>query len=93
MIDETTIVLRNPSYRPAIVGSTDDGALVYDYSKMVQYLIDTDHMTEEEAVEFIDYNTMRAIPYFASSGIVPIIMHSADEDPELQDLISEVPDD
>lgn len=55
----------------------DNGRVVYDYDKMVEHLMKEDDMTMEEAVEFIDYNTMRALPY-AGEG-APIIMRSIDE--------------
>ena len=41
-------------------------------NKMVEWLMETDGMSQEDAVEFIDYNTIRALPYFANS---PIIMY------------------
>lgn len=44
-----TVVYSNPSYETALVGVTMEGVAVYDYEKMVQYLVDTDGMTEEEA--------------------------------------------
>lgn len=30
---------------------------------MAEYLVEEDGMTPEEAYEFIDYNTIRALPY------------------------------
>ena len=41
-------------------------------NKMVEWLMETDGMTQEDAVDFIDYNTIRALPYFTNS---PIIMY------------------
>jgi len=32
--------------------------------------VDEDGMTEEEAMEFIDYNTIRALPYYESAPII-----------------------
>lgn len=40
---------------------------------MVEWLISTEGFTEEEAVEWIDYNTLRAIGYFGVDA--PIIMY------------------
>ena len=36
----------------------------------------TDEMTEEDAIEFIDYNTIRALPYTSSVGVRPIIVYN-----------------
>lgn len=74
---EESIVFENPDYDNAIVGVTDDGNVVYDYYKMIQHLEDHDGMTMEEAAEFIDYNTIRALPY-AGEG-APIIMTMLDD--------------
>ena len=65
--------LTNYSYDTAIIGVTDDNRAVYDYNKMVEWLINTEGFTEEEAVEWIDYNTLRAIGYFGEDA--PIIMY------------------
>jgi len=60
-------------YVTAIIGVTDEGTLVYDYNKMVEYLMNTDNMSYEDAVEWIDYNTIRTLPYM---GIMkPVIMY------------------
>lgn len=72
---DDSIFFENPSYDTAIIGITDNGQVCYSYNKMVDYLVDNDGMTEEEAIEFIDYNTVRAIPYFASHGNVPVIVY------------------
>ena len=40
---------------------------------MVESLVDHDDMTYEEAIEWIDFNTIRALPYAGSSA--PIIMY------------------
>ena len=43
------------------------------YEKMIEFLVKEDNMTEEEAIEFIDYNTLRTIPYMGS--LHPIIVY------------------
>ena len=59
--------------RHAIIGISDDGRLVYSFSKMVECLMLSESMSYEEAVEFIDYNTLRAIPYMGEKA--PIVMY------------------
>ena len=67
-----TVILESPDYFSAIIGISDDGRLIYSYRKMVDFLVDTDDMSEEEAIEFIDYNTVNALPYMGEKA--PIIM-------------------
>ena len=70
---DEAVVFDNPDFDDAIIGITDEGQVVYDYDDMVRTLSEQDHMTEEEAIEFIDYNTMRALPYAGEHA--PIIMN------------------
>lgn len=70
-----TVVLENPSYLNAIIGITDDGALCYSYEKMIECLMEEDKMEQEDAMEFIDYNTIRALPYASSMGVRPIVVY------------------
>jgi hypothetical protein len=75
---ENSVVFENPSYVDAIIGISDDGAVCYSYEKMIKYLMDTDNMEYEDAMEFIDYNTIRALPYASSlggGGIRPIVIY------------------
>ena len=65
--------LTNYSYDDALIGVTEDNRAVYDYEKMVQWLVDTEEMTYEEAAEWIDYNTIRALPYMGEGA--PVIMY------------------
>ena len=40
---------------------------------MIQWLMDTEQWSYEDAVEWIDYNTIRALPYMGEGA--PIIMY------------------
>ena len=60
---EDVIYLANYSYDDALIGISNDNRAVYDYNKMVEWLIEKEDFTEEEAIEWIDYNTIRALPY------------------------------
>lgn len=77
---EESVVLENPDYADAAVGVTTDGQVVYDYSKMVNHLGDVDGMNAEDAIEFIDYNTIGAMPYMGE--LRPVIIHFFDNDIE-----------
>lgn len=52
----------NPDgYDHAIIGITDNGQLVYSKEKMLELLMEMDKdITEEEAWEFLEYNTFCA---------------------------------
>ena len=63
--------LTDYSYDSALIGVSNDDRAVYDYEKMVEWLMDTENFSEEEAREWIDYNTIRALPYFGTDA--PII--------------------
>ena len=42
----------------AIVGTDNNGLLVYDYDRMIECFIADTEMTVDEAIEWIDYNVM-----------------------------------
>lgn len=67
------VVFDHPDFDNAIIGVTDDNRVVYDYDKMVSSLMEADGIEAEEAIDFIDYNTIRTIPYI--NGNVPIVMY------------------
>ena len=70
---EDSIILDNPSFDNSIIGFTDNGNLVYDYNRMVVEFAEENGVTDFEAIEFIDYNTIRAIPYMGDQK--PIIIY------------------
>lgn len=66
--------LTNYSYDDALIGISEDNRAIYDYDKMVEWLVNEESFTEEEARDWIEYNTIRALPYMGAYA--PIIMHS-----------------
>ena len=60
------------SYDSALIGVTEDNRAVYDYEKMVEWLVTEQEFTGEEAADWISYNTIRALPYFGEGA--PVIM-------------------
>lgn len=54
----------------AIVGVTTEGAIVYDYYLMIAIMAERDKITTDEAAEYIDYNVIRACPYYDPSPII-----------------------
>lgn len=70
---EDTVVLESPDYLSAIVGISEEGRLIYSYDRMVEHLMTAENMDAEEAMEFIDYNTIRALPY--AGEMAPIVLY------------------
>lgn len=71
---EDAVLFENPTYCDAVIGISENGQVAYSYNKMVKHLMNEDNMTEEEAIEFIDYNTIRALPY-VSGNTRPIVIY------------------
>lgn len=65
--------LTNYSYDDALIGVSEDGRAIYDYEKMVEWLMEEEGWSDEEAVEWIEFNTIRALLYMGEGA--PIIMH------------------
>lgn len=77
MGNEETLVFDNPDYDEAIIGVTHDGRAVYDFHEMVNCLIKDEAMNECDAVDFIDYNTIRSLPY--AGEYAPVIIYMLDK--------------
>ena len=72
-LPEETLVFDNFAYDNAIIGISSDGRAVYDYEMMVEDLVVNEEFTYEEAAEWIDYNTIRSLPYAGRNA--PIVMY------------------
>lgn len=53
---EDVIVFEEPSYDTAFIGVTTDNRAVYDYDKMLEWLVNKEGMDWDEAADFISYN-------------------------------------
>ena len=60
---EETVFFENPSFVKAITGITDSEQLIYDYDLMIAAAMEEENWSVEEAIEWIEYNTIRSIPY------------------------------
>lgn len=67
------IVLEGDEFADGAIGLTDDYHVIYDYDRLVVSLMKHNSWTSEEAIEWIEYNTLRAIPYMSSEGNAPVI--------------------
>lgn len=70
--DEAVIIFENPAFVSAFLGLSNDGRAIYDYEEMVRSLSEEDGISEDEARDFISYNTLRALPYMGDK--CPIIL-------------------
>lgn len=73
---EGVVYFTDFSYDTAFIGVTTNNRAVYDFELMVEWLIATEGFTYESAVEWIDYNTVRSLPYAGPLG--PIVMYRLD---------------
>ena len=69
---DDVVILENYSYDDALIGVTEDHRAVYDFDKMVEWLCEKEGFSMVSAIEWIEYNTIRALPY-AGAG-APVIM-------------------
>ena len=70
---EGAIIFENPDYDEAIVGVDTDGRVVYDFDIMVECLMREDKISREDAMEFVEYNTIRSLGYVGEGA--PIVMY------------------
>ena len=74
---EDVVIIEGDFYDDALVGITDDGRTVYDFDLLVECLMDHDGMGEEEAIEFVEYNILRSLPYLGRKA--PIVMYRLED--------------
>ena len=65
--------LVDESYDDALIGVSEDGRAIYDFGLMIEWLMNKYGWSETESIEWIEYNTIRALPYFGEDA--PIIMY------------------
>ena len=70
-LPEDAMVFDNASYDNSIIGMSTDGRVIYSFNKMVEEFMSDENVSEMEAVEWIEYNTIRALPYLGENA--PII--------------------
>lgn len=69
MVDDT--VLLDPEYLDAAIVAVRDHRVIYDYDLLVEAYKDNEDWLYLDAVEWVEYNTMRALPYMGKLG--PIV--------------------
>lgn len=66
--------LVNFSYDDALIGVSHDGRAIYNFDLMVDWLMKEEGWSDIESIEWIEFNTLRALPYMGANA--PIIMYS-----------------
>lgn len=64
------VLLENPKFENSIIGLSSDGRAIYDLELMIKDLMVENKISYEEALEFIEYNTIRALSYFDNAPII-----------------------
>ena len=72
------VVFDNHSYDNSIIGTTFDGRAIYDFDKMVTELMNDEGWTEQEAIDWIEFNTLRALPYVENKR--PLVVYTTEEE-------------
>ena len=72
-LDDGALVFDNPAYDNSIIGQTFDGRAIYDVESMAEELASDDEISIEEAMDFIDYNAIRSLPYAGEKA--PVVVH------------------
>lgn len=73
LINRDALRFDNPSFDSAVIGVDYYGRLIYDYDRMIEELMEADDISYEDAVDFISYNTLRALDYIPSD-MKPIVL-------------------
>lgn len=68
--------LVDESYDHALIGVSEDGRAIYDFNLMIEWLMNEYDWSELESIEWIETNTLRALPYMGNDA--PIVMYPLD---------------
>lgn len=67
-------IFDNPKFPNSILGISYDNRVIYDMEQMITDLMEEDDISYIDALEFIEYNTLRIIPYMGENA--PIILYT-----------------
>lgn len=68
------IVLEGDEFADGCIGISEDNHLVYSYERLINSLGKV-YGSTTDAVEWLEYNTIRSLPYMSSYGNEPLIIH------------------
>ena len=72
-VEEDVLLLENHTFDNSVVGISVEGRLVYDFNKMIEEFCEDEGCDELEALEWLEYNTLRALPYMGPRRPIIII--------------------
>ncbi len=70
---DDVVYLTNYGYDDALIGVSTNNCAVYDFDLMVRSLVEKEGFELDDAIEFIEYNTVRSLPYMGRDA--PIILY------------------
>lgn len=65
-------LFENPRFPTSIIGLSQDCRVIYDMERMIVDLMARDNLERFEALEFVEYNTLRALQYAGEDA--PIVL-------------------
>ena len=71
-LPDGSIIFNDEAFDNSIIGISSDSCVVYSYSAMVEEYMKDNNCSDEDAIAWIDYNTIRALPYLPTPR--PIII-------------------
>ena len=78
---EKPLMFDNPSFDKSVIGISLDNRLVYDLESMVEEYMEDNNCDYDTALEFIEYNTLRALAYNSDES-KPIVIEYTKKDLE-----------
>ena len=73
-----SVVFDNVAYDNSIIGVTFNGRAIYDLHCMIDEYMQDNNCSYDEAIEWIEYNTLRALPYI--NGNMPLVVADISKD-------------
>lgn len=70
---EDSAIFDCPAFDNSIVGVSTDFNVIYSLPKMIVEYMNDNNCSEEDAIDFISYNTLRSVGYF-TEGIAPVVL-------------------
>ena len=71
------IILEGDEFANGFIGLSVDNRVVYSYDRLVDSLSRSNNWTTDEAIEWLEYNTIRSLPYLGNKA--SLIIHEPAE--------------
>lgn len=67
---ENVTIFSDNEYGDALIGISEDNRAIYDFDLMVEWIMKQDECSEIDAIEWIEYNVLRSLPYWDNPPII-----------------------